>query len=121
MLCSVGVRTFTRPLAVFWPWACWLVRELLTKGDWCGRGGLEVAVYQGDGGGAFADRRGDPFDRSLAHVTGGEHPGQAGFKRQCRPAGGPVVAGAWRQVRAGEDEPPLVACDSLAEPLRARL
>jgi len=43
---------------------------------------LEVAVDQGDGGGAFADRRGDPFDRSLAHVTGGEHPGQAGFERQ---------------------------------------
>jgi hypothetical protein len=55
---------------------------------------LEVAVDQGDGGGAFADRRGHPFDRSLAHVAGGEHSGQAGFQRQWRPAGGPVVAGA---------------------------
>jgi hypothetical protein len=81
---------------------------------------LEVAVDQGDGGGAFADRRGHPFDRSLAHVAGGEHSGQAGFQRQWRPAGGPVVAGAWQQVRAGEDEPPLVACDSPAEPLRTR-
>jgi hypothetical protein len=120
MLCSVGVGTFTSPLAVFWSWVCWPVRGVPTRGGWPGGGGLEMAVDQGDGGGAFADRRGDPFHGSLAHVTGGEHPGQAGFKRQLRPAGGRVVAGAWQQVRASEDEPPLVACDSLAEPLRAR-
>jgi hypothetical protein len=36
-------------------------------------------MYQGDGGGAFADRGGDAFDRSAAHVTSGEHAGQAGL------------------------------------------
>jgi hypothetical protein len=121
MLCSVGVGAFTSPLAVFWSWVCWPVRGLPTRGGWRGGGDLEVALYQGDGGGTFADRGGDAFDRSLAYVTGGEHPGQAGFKRQRRAAGGPVVAGAGWQVRAGEDGPPLVVCDGLAEPLRARL
>jgi hypothetical protein len=74
-------------------------------------------VDEGDGGRAFADGGSDPFDRSLAHVTGGEHPGQAGFKRQWRPAGGPAVAIACQQVRAGEDGPPLVARDAFGEPL----
>jgi hypothetical protein len=78
--------------------------------DGAGGGGVQVVVDQGDGGHAFAYCGGDPFDRSLAHVTGGEHPGQAGFQRQRqrRAAGGPAGAGVGGQVRAGEDEPPLV-------------
>src|SRR5690349_3347719 len=54
MLCSVGVGAFTRPLAVFWSWVCWQIRGLPTRGGWRGGSGLEVAVDQGDGGGAFA-------------------------------------------------------------------
>ena len=86
---------------------------------WCGGAGLQVAVDQGDGGGSFADRGGDPFDRSLADVAGGEYPGQAGLQRQRRAAGGP--AGVGGQVRAGEDEPPPVADDGVAEPVRPGL
>lgn len=79
MLCSVAVGTFARPLAEFWSWVCWLVRGLPIQGGWPGGGGVQVAVHQGDGSGAFADRRSNPFHRSLADVTGGEHPGQAGL------------------------------------------
>src|SRR5262249_61524491 len=87
----------------------------------CGGGGTQVLVHQGDGGGAFADGGGDPFDRSAAHVPGGEHPGQAGLQWQ-RPAGGVPAgaAGAGGQVGAGADVPPLVAGDGLVEPLGAR-
>ena len=87
----------------------------------CGGGGLQVTVHQGDGVGAFAYGGGDPFDRSVADVTGGEDPGQAGLQRQRGAAEGPAVAGAGQQVGSGEDEPPLVACDALAEPFRPRL
>src|SRR6516165_2526963 len=81
----------------------------------------QVAVHQGDGGRAFANRGSDPLDRSAAHVTGCEHPGQAGLQRQWRAAGAPVVAAAAQYVPAGADEPPPVACDGLAEPFRPRL
>ena len=78
-LCPVGVGTLTRPLTESRSGVCWPVRGLPARGGWCGRGGLQVVVHQGDGGRAFADRGSDPFDRSLAHVTGCEHPGQAGL------------------------------------------
>jgi len=79
VLCSVGVGTSAKPLTKFWSWMCWPVLGLTIRGGWPGGGGVQVAVHQGNGGGAFADRRSDPFHRSLAHVTGGEHPGQAGL------------------------------------------
>jgi hypothetical protein len=40
---------------------------------------LQVAVHQGDGDRAFADGGGDPFDRSVARITGGEHSREAGL------------------------------------------
>ena len=80
-------------------------------------GGLQVAVHQRDGGRAFADRGGDPFDRSAARVTGREHPGQArlsGSGGRLRVSAGDGVAGG---VGSGcKDEPLLVAGDALAEP-----
>ena len=120
-MCSVGVGMFTGLLAVFWSWVCWPVRGLPRRGWRGGGGGVQVAVYQGDGGGAFADGGGDPFDRSVARVTGGEHSGQAGFEWHWRAGGAPAVAvGGW-QVSSGEDESLLVACDGAAEPLCAWL
>jgi hypothetical protein len=74
MLCSVAVGAFARLLAEFWSWVCWPVRGLPIRGGRPGGGGVQVAVHLGDGGGAFADRRSNPFHRSLAHVTGGERP-----------------------------------------------
>src|SRR5512135_3262175 len=122
-LCSLGVSKVPRPSAES-RWCaggvrrrgCWLVRVFPARGCSC-----QVAVYQGDGGGAFADRGCDPFDRSPAHVTGCEHPRQAGFQRQRRVAGRPPGVGAGGQVRAGGDEPLPVAGDGLAEPFGAGL
>jgi hypothetical protein len=71
-LCSVGVGTFTGLLPESWPRVC----RPVSAG---GRGGVQVAVHQRDGGRAFADGGCDPVDRSAAHVAGCEHPGQAGF------------------------------------------
>jgi hypothetical protein len=65
-LCSVGVGTVTRPLTESRSRVSWLVRGFPARGGWCGGGGLQVAVQQGDGGRAFAYRGSDPFDRSLA-------------------------------------------------------
>jgi hypothetical protein len=47
---------------------------LPARSGWCGGGGLQVAVHLGDGGRAFADGGGDPFDRSVAHVAGSKPP-----------------------------------------------
>lgn len=53
--------------------------DLTARGGWCCRHGLQVAVHRGDRGRAFANRGSDPFNRSPAHVTSREHPGQAGL------------------------------------------
>src|SRR5215472_5530241 len=89
---DAGDREVTEVPGARWAQArspgCWLSPDrgcagqrgpLLTDGGSCGGGGTQVAVHQGDGGGALADGGGDPFDRFVAHVPGGEHPGQAGF------------------------------------------
>ena len=93
---------------------CWPVGRVTGAQGWCGGAGLQVAVDQGDGGGAFADRGGDPFDRSLADVAGGEYAGQAGLQRQWRAAVGPAGVGAGGQVGAGGDEAPPVAGEGRA-------
>src|SRR5215472_7699133 len=94
-LCLVGVSEVTGPPAQSRLRACLTAAVLPVRSDWCGGGSGQVAVDKGNGGRAFADRRSDPFDRSAAHVTGGEHPGQAGLQRQRQrqAAGGPAVAG----------------------------
>jgi hypothetical protein len=43
---------------------------------------VKVVVDELNGGGAFADGRGDAFDRAVADVAGREHPGQAGLQQQ---------------------------------------
>jgi len=78
-LWSVGEGTFTGPLTQSRSRVCWPAgpfsgrRRLVRRRRFAGTGA------PGDGGRAFADGGGDPFDRSLAHVTGGEYPGQAGL------------------------------------------
>jgi hypothetical protein len=62
---------------------------------------------------AEATRLTDPQRTSPAANT----PGQAGFERQRQAAAGPAGAGVGWQVWPGEDEPLLVACDVVAEPL----
>jgi hypothetical protein len=49
-------------------------------------------VCQGNRGCSVADCGDDQVDRSAADVAGGEHPGQAGLRRQKRAAGGRRVA-----------------------------
>src|SRR5215470_11924133 len=120
-LCLVGVSEVTGPPPESRLRVCLPAAVRPARVGWCGGGSRQRAMDQGNGGRAFADRRSDPFDRSAAHVTGGEHPGQAGLQRQRQAAGGPAVAGARGQVESGADEPLPVAGDGLAEPFGARL
>jgi hypothetical protein len=61
-LWSVGVGTFTGLLTESRSRVCWPAGHILVGRGWCGGGGVQVAVDQGDGGGAFADGGCDPFD-----------------------------------------------------------
>src|SRR5512132_1680754 len=79
---------------------------------------LEVVVDQTDGHGALADRRGHPFDRTAAHVAGGEHAGLAGLKRQRLAARLPRLASRIRTrgVGAGADEAVVVEGELVGQP-----
>jgi hypothetical protein len=78
----------------------------------------KVFVDELDGGGAFADGRGDAFDRAVADVAGGEDAGQAGLQQQRWSVQGPALG--WpavaEQVAAGEQETPLVPVDGAGQP-----
>src|SRR5215467_3267560 len=94
---------------------CWYPRALPRFRRWY-RNTFQVAVHERDSDRAFPHGGGDSFDRSVAHVTGGEHPGQARLKKQWRAAGGPAGTRVVQDVLTGEDETPLVSREVLAEP-----
>ena len=62
MWCPVGVGPLTGPLPESRSRACRPAGDLEASGGWCGGGGLQVVVYQGDGARAFADCGGDPLN-----------------------------------------------------------
>jgi hypothetical protein len=76
-----------------------------------------------DGDGALADGRGHALDGPVAHVAGGEHPGQAGFQEQRRAGSRPLwwlpVVG--REVSAGQHIHLPVAGHDALQPVAAGL
>src|SRR5262245_8198277 len=72
-----------------------------------------------DGHGALADGAGDPLDRVVTDVTGGEEARQARLEEEGLPV--EIPAGRRLDAQAGEDEPLLVAGDDALEPGRSRL
>src|SRR5436305_2738598 len=63
---------------------------------------LKIFMHKLDRHRAFAYGRRDAFDRSGAHVSGGEYPGMTGFEQERRPRGSPMRR--LRQSRSGTDE-----------------
>ena len=65
-------------------------------------------MYVRDADCAFADGGGDALDRAVAHVAGGEHPGQTGLVWQWLAAARPGSIRVVGHVLPGEDEAPPV-------------
>ena len=74
-------------------------------------------------GGAFAGGGGDPFDRPVPDVSGGEDPGHAGFQQQRGAVQRPTrrCAAAAEQIPPGQDIAPVVERYGAGEPARAGL
>ena len=79
---------------------------------------VEVVVDEADGHGALPYGRGHPFDRTAAHVAGGEHSGAAGLESQRSAVRLLWPAGAVRAggVGAGEDEAVVVEGELVGQP-----
>jgi hypothetical protein len=78
---------------------------------------FEVFVHELHGHGPLPYGRSYPFDRSAAHVTGGEYPGTRSFQQQGRP--GYFPSGQARYLAAREQEIFPVSLDGGRQPARA--